>query len=1185
MDYKLLLLIFSSAVFEKSWCLNNSLNVNNTDNSSTTITPLDPTVTEQSSSITTITTLDPTTTDQSNSITTITTLDLTMTDQSSSIATITPLYPTTTDQSSTLDPTTTDQSNSITTITTLDLTMTDQSSSIATITPLYPTTTDQSSTLDPTTTDQSNSITTITTLDLTMTDQSSSIATITPLYPTTTDQSSTLDPTTTDQSNSITTITTLDLTMTDQSSSIATITPLYPTTTDQSSTLDPTTTDQSNSITTITTLDLTMTDQSSSIATITPLYPTTTDQSNSITTITTLDLTMTDQSSSIATITHLYPTTTDQSSTLDPTTTDQSNSITTITTLDPTTTDQSSTLDPTTTDQSSTLDPTTTEQSSTLDPTTTDQSSTLDPTTTEQSSTLDPTTTDQSSTLYPTTTDQSSTLDPTTTDQNSTLDPTTTDQNSTLYSTTTNQSNSITTISPFNTTVTLQNNSITTISPLHTTVTIPILVCQNGGTLQHGICICQDDWTGPICNTSNFCLELKPTPSRPYTFPKTLLGQFASSIERCPQGTTNAGMHQASALCNRNTHLFDPPNILNCSLTLDNINAWLSGATLEQKQNLASSTQILTSIPERLTPHNITNAAQIVNTLLSDLQLTQTTNIAVSAVATVSQLLNASHEMFTSVNTTAISELTQTLQEVSLREEPNPLLVQPNMAVQSLKGEIKQVQLTAFKGQSDNFSPDRIKLNTTEAEIGKEGVDLQMNVAFSEGFGKDVGFVLYDNDQFFQSKSFQPSLDTKRRVISANLQENFGTVQFEFTVTPSADSMSLNDFACVFWSYSENDWITDGCIKLESPSGSAVCSCKNQQKAIKQKVNFAILMAYHTDYKYSEALHWMSITGCALSVLGLSATALYQIKTRKARGGSPTLLVVNICLSMMVFYLFFIFGINNPVQHVNVTKESDQNKIPDSDYYKYPDEGPCTAFTALLQYFLLATFTWNTLYGVNVFMLFQNSVSGTPQWFSKVSMAVGWGLPAVIVGISLGSTYRVEDPLGYRQEEFCWLASVDHKLRFNIKKPMFWGFVLPLMIMLITNTAILLHFSYNICKTNPKLNRSRTTPLKKKILSSFSLAVMLGLSWLTGYILLITQEKTLQLILSVVFCLLTTSQGVQIFILFALRPFLNSNPAILNSLHSPEIGLHKKTFYLWKKKTQKNKESYQSTDHLQDKPI
>uniref|UniRef100_A0A8C2E7X5 Adhesion G protein-coupled receptor G7 n=1 Tax=Cyprinus carpio TaxID=7962 RepID=A0A8C2E7X5_CYPCA len=677
-----------------------------------------------------------------------------------------------------------------------------------------------------------------------------------------------------------------------------------------------------------------------------------------------------------------------------------------------------------------------------------------------------------------------------------------------------------------------------------------------------------------IFTSANFFPE-QTTATIKLSFPKTVLGQFASSVERCPPETTNAGMHQASALCNIDNQLFNPPKILNCSLTLDTILSWVSGATPEQKLNLASSTQILTSIPEQLTPHNITHAAKITNVLLSDQQTAQTTDIAVLAVATVSQLLSAHHEKYSSVDQAAISQLTQTLQKLSLREEPNPLLVQPNMAVHSLKGKmpIKQVQLTYLKEPSDTFSPDRIQLHTTDDEISKDRVDFQMNIILGKDFAEDVGFVLYDNDLFFKSKSFQPSLDTKRRVISANVHENSEIEQVRFAVTPSADStLSINDYACVFWSYEKQDWITDGCTKTESPSGHLVCKCERQKNA-----NFAILMAYDINYQYSEALHWISISGCAMSVVGLCITALYQILTRKSRGSTPTLLVVNICISMMVFYLLFIFGINNPVQHVNVTKMSVQNIVPESDYHKYRDQGPCTAFTALLQFFLLATFTWNTLYGLNVFLLFKNSVSGTPSWFPKVSMAVGWGLPAVIVGISLGSTYRVDEPLGYRQEEFCWLASMDHRQKFSIKKPMFWGFVLPLLLMLISSTAILLHFSYNICRTNPNLNRSRKTPLKKKILSSFSLAVMLGLSWVSGYILLITQEKNLRLILSVVFCLLSTTQGIQIFILFALRPFLNSNPAILNSLRAPEIGFHKKSFSLRKYKMSESKETYKST--------
>jgi len=51
----------------------------------------------------------------------------------------------------------------------------------------------------------------------------------------------------------------------------------------------------------------------------------------------------------------------------------------------------------------------------------------------------------------------------------------------------------------------------------------------------------------------------------------------------------------------------------------------LTGATQAQVLSLASSTQILTSIPERLTAHNITNAVKISNILLSRDETEQST--------------------------------------------------------------------------------------------------------------------------------------------------------------------------------------------------------------------------------------------------------------------------------------------------------------------------------------------------------------------------------------------------------------------------------------------------------------------------------------------------------------------------------------------------------------------------------
>ncbi|XP_056615800.1 adhesion G-protein coupled receptor G7-like [Triplophysa dalaica] len=244
------------------------------------------------------------------------------------------------------------------------------------------------------------------------------------------------------------------------------------------------------------------------------------------------------------------------------------------------------------------------------------------------------------------------------------------------------------------TSITFQVNSATTLNGTTD------LGCQNGVSI-HGFCLCSYDWSGSICNIPNFCPEQRPTETNNFTFPKTVLGQFASSTDLCPMETQNAGIPKGSALCNITTRTFDDPNILNCDLTLENVFKTISGASLTEKIRLASSTQILTSKPENLTPQKIENAVKIANILLSAVSSQESMDIAVSTVAVVSQLMNTNHLKFSHIDQEAISELTRTLQKVSVLENLNTFLVQPNLAVQSFKGTspIQRVQLTLFKGK------------------------------------------------------------------------------------------------------------------------------------------------------------------------------------------------------------------------------------------------------------------------------------------------------------------------------------------------------------------------------------------------------------------------------------------------------------------------------------------------------
>lgn len=53
----------------------------------------------------------------------------------------------------------------------------------------------------------------------------------------------------------------------------------------------------------------------------------------------------------------------------------------------------------------------------------------------------------------------------------------------------------------------------------------------------------------------------------------------------------------------------------------------------------------------------------------------------------------------------------------------------------------------------------------------------------------------------------------------------------------------------------------------------------------------------------------------------------------------------------------------------------------------------------------------------------------------------------------------------------CWLAALDKDKRFNYGKPMFWGFLLPVGVILIYNIILLVLTSMTTCKTNRSLQR------------------------------------------------------------------------------------------------------------------
>ncbi|XP_053170775.1 adhesion G-protein coupled receptor G7-like, partial [Scomber japonicus] len=596
-------------------------------------------------------------------------------------------------------------------------------------------------------------------------------------------------------------------------------------------------------------------------------------------------------------------------------------------------------------------------------------------------------------------------------------------------------------------------------------------------------------------------------------------------------------------------------------------------------ERLAASAQILTSKPEELTSENVTAAAHIANTLL--LSPNATESVRVAAVATVSQLLNASVSSNTEENNTTLG-LTRTLDELSLNlsstsNSSQSGVVQPNLVVQSarLPAENTQgVQFTSLRGLSGSFVANRISLNTnTSSVVMENGViaDALILVRFppedvnSRQMPTNVslGFVLYQNDHFFRSRVYRKRRNSIR-VLSASVRGQERSVvpqHIEMQFRPTGLNITLlHDFACVFWNYSLEDWSTAGCFKQNTSGGALRCVCNHT-------TNFAALWSVREEHEYAEHLSTLSIVGLSLSIFGLVVTIIHHGREINAQNRNSKMALLFICISLLAFIITFLSGVQNPNRKDNTEHEPDiqNNEIPESDKYVAPDCVSCTVVTALLHFFLLATFMWNAIYGTQVMLLVRTMRRNLPPHWTSGSIAAGWGIPAVVMAITLGATYRVDTPLGYRQEEFCWLAALNEDDQFDFGKPMFWGFLLPVGLILIYNVVLLVLVSLTTCRTDPTLNSTNPISLRKKFFTSLSLAVLMGLSWTLGYLVLTTRGNA-NLFFSIFFCICTTTQGFLIFMLFTARTrtfrgYMSKSSKFVSSVN---IQLQNTKYVLWR---------------------
>ncbi|XP_051936525.1 adhesion G protein-coupled receptor B3 isoform X9 [Hippocampus zosterae] len=198
---------------------------------------------------------------------------------------------------------------------------------------------------------------------------------------------------------------------------------------------------------------------------------------------------------------------------------------------------------------------------------------------------------------------------------------------------------------------------------------------------------------------------------------------------------------------------------------------------------------------------------------------------------------------------------------------------------------------------------------------------------------------------------------------------------------------------CALWDNSVmNDswgaWSTKACRTVLTDASHTKCLCDRVS-------TFAILAQQPREMtmEYSGVPSVTLIVGCGLSCLALITLAvIYAVLWRYIRS-ERSIILLNFCLSIICSNILILVG---------------QTQTHNA--------GVCIMTTALLHFFFLASFCWVLTEAWQSYMAVTGKVR--TRLIRKRFLCLGWGLPALVVAVSMGFTKTK----GYGTPLYCWLS-------------------------------------------------------------------------------------------------------------------------------------------------------------------
>ncbi|KAF0024614.1 hypothetical protein F2P81_023416 [Scophthalmus maximus] len=288
-----------------------------------------------------------------------------------------------------------------------------------------------------------------------------------------------------------------------------------------------------------------------------------------------------------------------------------------------------------------------------------------------------------------------------------------------------------------------------------------------------------------------------------------------------------------------------------------------------------------------------------------------------------------------------------------------------------------------------------------------------------------------------------------------------------------------SDPQCVVWDYGNpepgaENWGIEGCQTLASSTVHTKCLCSRIS-------TYAVLaqQAKDPDMGPTSIPSVPLMVGCGVSCTSLLILLLIYAAFWRYIRSERSIILVNFCLSILASNLLILVG-----QSQTLSK------------------GLCTVTAAFLHFFFLASFCWVLTEAWQSYLAVIGKMRS--RLIRKRFLCLGWGLPALVVAVSVGFTRA----RGYGTVSYCWLS---------LEGGLLYAFVGPAAVIVLVNMLIGIVVFNKLMSRDGISDKSKKQRAGASLWSSCVVLPLLALTWMSAVLAITDRRSTLFQVLFAVF--------------------------------------------------------------------